>query len=336
MDKVTVESQIILEITKRIRSGIYAPDTFLPPLIALSTEFHTSSTTISKALNAIRKKGLLKMIRGKGTRVLALNERSQNGTVGIVVSLSPSLFSHEPAGILEGFRKTLKENRQHYRIVLESELNGILHSDQSLGDYFGGLLFIEAAGEEKQIEKLKSLNFPYVVANLESPMEATCTWVNHKKTTKTAVIMLAAMGHKKIALISRDINSLFYKDAFEGYKTGLTEAGLIFDDKLLIISDFTESLSAYHAVNKFLNSNEMPDAFVACRDYLAYGICKALTEKNNYKRATIVCDQKLMSTQTLRELRKILKKREISVEIFKYKGEMNVEELIKEQLLYYM
>ena len=220
------------------------------------------------------------MIRGKGTRVLALNERSQNGTVGIVVSLSPSLFSHEPAGILEGFRKTLKENRQHYRIVLESELNGILHSDQSLGDYFGGLLFIEAAGEEKQIEKLKSLNFPYVVANLESPMEATCTWVNHKKTTKTAVIMLAAMGHKKIALISRDINSLFYKDAFEGYKTGLTEAGLIFDDKLLIISDFTESLSAYHAVNKFLNSNEMPDAFVACRDYLAYGICKALTEKN--------------------------------------------------------
>jgi len=231
-------------------------------------------------LNAIREKGLLKMIRGKGTRVLALNERPQNGTVGIVVSLSPSLFSHEPARILEGFRKTLKENKQHYRIVLESELNGILHSDQSLGDYFGGLLFIEATGEEKQIEKLKSLDFPYVVANLESSMEATCTWVNHKKTTNTAVIMLAAMGHKKIALISRNTNELFYKDALEGYKNGIEEAGLDFNDKLLVISDSTEAIGAYYTVSEFLKSNELPDAFVACRDYLAYGACKALTEKN--------------------------------------------------------
>ena len=56
MNKATVKSQIVSEITKRIRCGDYASGTLLPQLLTLAAEFHTSSTTISQALNIIRKK----------------------------------------------------------------------------------------------------------------------------------------------------------------------------------------------------------------------------------------------------------------------------------------
>ncbi len=280
MKKETVESQIVFEITQRIRSGRYAPDALLPPLLALAAEFQTSSTTISQALNRIRKKGLLETVRGKGTRVLSLEERPQTGTVGIVVTGQPALFSQEPSMILEGMYGALEKNRQHYRIVLQQELDGLLSDPQSLIDSFGGLLFIESGGVEEPIQKMQSIHFPYVVANLETPMNATCTWVDHQKTTRTAVLMLAAMGHQKIALVTRDTKALFYEDALNGYKNGLKQSGLIVDDALRITSDSSEALGAYHATKDFLETNELPDAFVACRDYLAYGVCKALKEKN--------------------------------------------------------
>ncbi|RLE54426.1 MAG: tRNA guanosine(15) transglycosylase TgtA [Candidatus Methanomethylicota archaeon] len=91
-------------------------------------------------------------------------------------------------------------------------------------------------------------------------------------------------------------------------------------------------LDEIYPLSQYENAKEVD----ACSEKVILEAVEALTEKNNYKRAIIVCDQKLMSTQTLRELRKILKKRGISVEIFKYKGEMDVEKLIKEQTLYYM
>ena len=220
------------------------------------------------------------MIRGKGTRILSLNERPQFGTVGIVVTSSPALFSHEPSFILQGIYDALEKNRQHYRIVLKNELDGLLLDNQSLSTRFGGLLFIESAGVEEHITKIQKLNFPYVIANLEKPIKATCTWIDHKKTTNTAVLMLAAMGHEKIVLIARDLGQLFYQDAFEGYKSGLKKAGLVFDENLIIIVESNQEIGAYQAVNNFLKTNELPSAFVACRDYLAYGACAALKEKN--------------------------------------------------------
>ncbi len=278
MEKKIVEQRIVTEIIKRIRQNIYKPDAIIPTQLEFAREFHTSPTTISRALSKIYERGLLEPKRGQGTRVIPADERSQQGIVGIVAQDPAWLSTREADLILQGVNDTFRSRSQHARIVFKNELEKIFLEKQDLWLKFSGLIFMESLGTEKYIEKIKLLQFPYVVANLEKPMDAVCTYIDHKKTTKTSVLMLAAMGHEKIALIAKDFNQNFYMDAYEGYKNGLKEAGLPFDEKLVIIAE-EKDFGAYEAVNDFLKSNALPNAFVACRDYLAHGACTALRER---------------------------------------------------------
>lgn len=277
MEKKIVELRIVSKIIKRIRQNIYKPDTLIPAQLELAGEFHTSPTTISKALNKIHEKGMVELKRGKGTRVIPVNERPEKGIVGIVAQDTAWLSTREAALILQGVNDAFETNSQHARIVFKNELGKILLNKQGLNSKFGGLIFMESMGTEEYIEEVKRLQFPYVVANLEKPMDAVCTYIDHKKTTNTSVLMLAAMGHEKIALLAKDLGQNFYSDAYEGYRSGLKEAGLPFDKKLVIIAEEKEN-GAYESVNRFLRSNAPPEALVACRDYLAYGACAALQE----------------------------------------------------------
>jgi DNA-binding LacI/PurR family transcriptional regulator len=280
MNKLSVKSNIASELKRRILDGEYAPGSMMPNQSQLTKEFKTSFSTITKALKEVKEHGLIELSPKRGTRVLPLAERPAKGLVGIIIWRAEKPIKPEPLLMIAGICQQLTENNQHYELIY------MLHSDnqnRNLLDElerYVGFIFVEMlASSSSLLQELERHRFPYAVANLEEECDFTSTWVDHRKTTSMAVKFMLAFGHRRIAILTRDLTSLFYKRAFAGYKNGLEHAGIELDENLIIIADGYESTIAYNAMKKYLTQYPTPPtAIIACRDYLAAGAWQALDE----------------------------------------------------------
>jgi GntR family transcriptional regulator, arabinose operon transcriptional repressor len=282
MNKLSVESNIASELKRRILDGEYKLGSVMPTQSQLTKEFKTSFTTITKALNQVKEHGLIELSPKRGTRVLPLNKRPTKGLVGIIILTwyASEPTQCEPKLMIDGICKKLTENNQHYELVYmlqpENKNRNLL---KELNRYVG-FIFIEMFKSSSLVAELEQRRFPYVVANLEVNSEFTSTWVDHKKTTATAVSVLAAFGHKHIALLTKELDSYFYRSALKGYKQGLKNAKIKFDEKLVIITkEKGHAEVAYTATKHYLDNHSTPTAIIACRDYLAAGVWQAITER---------------------------------------------------------
>jgi LacI family transcriptional regulator len=153
---------------------------------------------------------------------------------------------------------------------------------EALTAQYGALIFAETSGQtsghEEVIVGLERRKIPVVVANLEIDLEASATFVDHRKVALRATQVLAGFGHRRIAFLAREPGYLFYGEARRGYLDGLKEAGIAADDSLIAVSQQTDPLSAYFATKPLLERSDPPTALVAARDILAQGACRAITE----------------------------------------------------------
>ena len=67
---VPVWKQIAGILRDRIESGDYPPDTAIPSLVRLTAEFGVAEVTVRKAVDALKRDGLLAGTPGKGTYVV--------------------------------------------------------------------------------------------------------------------------------------------------------------------------------------------------------------------------------------------------------------------------
>jgi DNA-binding LacI/PurR family transcriptional regulator len=280
MNKLSVESNIASEIKRRILDGEYAVGSSMPTQRKLAVEFKTSPTTISQALTQVKENGLIELSPGRGTRVLPLSERPHQGAIGIIYHGETEPVRHEPVLILNGIYSSLSERFQHYQLLSSAKMD-MNNIDKELKS-FAGVILLEAATEKTVtlIKHLKRTHFPYVVANLEKSLDYTCTWVDHQKTTAMAVKVLTAFGHRRIAFITRDLDSFFYENAFKGYKQGLEHVEIPFDKNLVATVENGDYTGAFYEPTKnFLRScKTMPTAIIVGRDYQASGVWQACEE----------------------------------------------------------
>ncbi|MBN4073935.1 GntR family transcriptional regulator [bacterium AH-315-E10] len=277
MKKSSIEHDISREISRRIHAGIYAMGSPLPKQREMAQEFQTSPTTISKALNHLQKRGLINAIPGHGTQVLPVDDRDDTGAVAIFCPRKGKLHD-EPARILKGITDGLVARHQHYRLIYRSDYKYKRDFSKLYTDY-SGFISMEDLGLETTIRAAEKKHFPYVIANLEQNSDFTCTWINHLRTTETAVRVLASFGHSRIALITRKSGNDFYKEALKGYKQGLRDVNIHFDKELIIISR-NRGQDIRRITKRILSHNNAPTAFIACRDYLAHGVWQAAGDLN--------------------------------------------------------
>lgn len=277
MRKLLVEDQIAAELRQRIANGIYSPGASMPTERDFAREFATSRTTISKAFRRLRTMGIVDQAPGRGTRVIPVRERSAVGAVGIIAAGGmPEQIA--PARIVQGMEETLARNGQHFQLALDLKDPSRVTVDM-ITERYAGALFVQGLGFEHLLPALEERRYPYVVANLEKRIEATCTWVDHRKTTRTAVGVLTAMGHRRVVLLTRPPDLFFYDRAMEGFKDGLADADVAFEEAMVIVSPPADALGAYLHMREYLESHPAPTGVVAGRDYLAQGAAKALEER---------------------------------------------------------
>ena len=306
------------ELKQRIATGVYATHSFLPSERALADELNTSRNTLRAALSLLEKEKYILRSQSRGVRVLPPQDRLAKNRVGVVYQhwmANPPELTYMLAGIQDcltglGYRYDLVpigRDRRHTSTGSEhvfrpqpsctlsptvsdpvacnhgqaspQESDHRATSMANLEERFGAVVFVETFRQEAAILNLHKNGLLVAVANLETDIAVSGTWVDHRKTTSSAVNTLVALGHRRIALLARAPEVLFYGQVHKAYKTALAEAGIPLDPRMVAVCDETDDLAAYFAVKPLIDCENPPTAVVAARDVLAKGACGAYQER---------------------------------------------------------
>ena len=139
-----------------------------------------------------------------------------------------------------------------------------------------GVCLLRVKTEDKSIDYLKKMNFPFVVIGRPEETEGML-WVDNDnfKATYNLVNKLVQMGHSKIAYIGAKEDLTVTKDRLKGFKVACEMNGISVDDNNIIMKDeFTEE-EGIKATEELIGNN-IATAIIAQDDLIAFGTLKAL------------------------------------------------------------
>ncbi len=96
---------------------------------------------------------------------------------------------------------------------------------------------------------------------------------------RLAMKHLIDKGHRQIAFVAGDISHPSIEERFIGYKQGLEDASIPFDENLVVIDeDYPGDKNGYHAMCKLRKRKASFTAIFAANDAMAFGCMKCLKE----------------------------------------------------------
>jgi DNA-binding LacI/PurR family transcriptional regulator len=142
-----------------------------------------------------------------------------------------------------------------------------------------GIIVATGVRNDAFLKELIVQNVPIaLVAREMSVLAASTVLVDDFAGGYSATSHLIELGHKRIAIISENINVTSSKERVRGYRHALEEAGILFDEELVIVSDFSVETGKKVAL-KLLDWPTRPTAIFACNDLLAIGAMQAAKER---------------------------------------------------------
>lgn len=109
-------------------------------------------------------------------------------------------------------------------------------------------------------------------------LESQCMTFDNERGGYLATKHLIELGHRRIVKLQGQLDRPDALARFEGYKRALREAGLPFDDNLVVEGHYYE-LGAYRALKALLARQVDFSAIFASNDHMAYGAQLALREQ---------------------------------------------------------
>jgi LacI family transcriptional regulator len=144
-----------------------------------------------------------------------------------------------------------------------------------------GLLAVFPGQLADQLTELYQQGVP--VVTIDDQQEHVTPWVRADNVTGAyeAVRHLVRLGHRRIAHIRGPREYLASHDRHRGYLQALREAGIAFDDDLILEGTFL-SPSGYECAQHLfdLAPEKRPTAIFASADQMAYGVLRAAEERS--------------------------------------------------------
>lgn len=86
---------------------------------------------------------------------------------------------------------------------------------------------------EPTIAEIRRAGVPVVILDRDIPVEADIVYSEHRQPVETLVGQLAALGHRRIGLVTASLNIRPGRERVLGYRNALAQAGLEADDWLI-------------------------------------------------------------------------------------------------------
>ncbi|MFJ7678821.1 catabolite control protein A [Peribacillus sp. NPDC097198] len=253
----------------------------------VAREANVSMATVSRVVNgnpnvkpATRKK-VADVINRLGYRPNAVARglaSKKTTTVGVVIPDISSIFFAELARGIEDIASMYK-----YNIILSSSDENIdkeFHLlNTMLGKQVDGIVFMSGNITDEHVKEFKNSPVPIVLAgSVEESGQVPSVNIDYEAAAFDAVMSFAKNGHKRIGYVSGNLSAPINEKKLTGYKQGLKEAGLSFDESLLVEGDYTYD-SGIESFDKFLEAEDRPTAILVGADEMALGIVHAAQDK---------------------------------------------------------
>lgn len=144
-----------------------------------------------------------------------------------------------------------------------------------------GICLLTSASDDKCINYLRNINFPFVVIGRPDDKN-NILWVDNDnvKAMYDVVNRVIELGHKRIAFIGAQKNLNVSQDRLKGYINAIFDARIQFDGNIIIQEKGATEEYGYKAMKRILDSGEEVSAVVTTDDLLSLGVLKALKEAN--------------------------------------------------------
>jgi LacI family transcriptional regulator len=242
----------------------------------VANALNISPSTVSRGLkdHPHIRKGTIKKIKatahemGYQRNKFASNLRQKHtNTIGVVV---PKLNSYFMATVIAGMEKVT--NLHGYGLIIsqsqESGKQEISCVTTLFNSRVDGLL-VSLAFDTKNIDHFNVLlnkNIPVVFFDRVSECGGCMSVViDNYKAGYEATHHLIDQGCKRIVHLTGNLLRNVYTDRFRGYKQALSDNGIPFDQKMVIISDLNEQ-AGIDTAKKILNMKSRPDGIFTAND----------------------------------------------------------------------
>ena len=248
--------QIYREMRQKIISGVYQER--IPSLRNLAKEYQANVRTISKAVSALAKEGLLV----QGRRNLGFRIRAENRTfsIGLIASRTKEYFL-EPgdyySSIYYGVNKVIHEKRAIFSYQYrDNKVSGYRSMFHNLNLVDGLLIFLPFLSYKRELIELGREKFPFVVvgSTFKEP-EINYVDSNNVGDSCMAVESLLAHGHRRIAMLNAELpEKTDPEEKLQGYKEVLKKHKVAFDPELVFMGNDPKE------AGRFLSLRNQPTA----------------------------------------------------------------------------
>jgi LacI family transcriptional regulator len=141
-----------------------------------------------------------------------------------------------------------------------------------------GIIFVATGDQVDSLNFLRSRAMPVVVVNRDlSGVGVDLIFTDNRQGGYMATRHLLSLGHTRIACIAGPSDLTLGADRVLGYRYALEEAGLPYDERLVLAGDY-QPASGFRVACQLLAYTDRPTAIFACNDLMAVGALRAAVE----------------------------------------------------------
>jgi LacI family transcriptional regulator len=203
-------------------------------------------------------------------------------TVGYLMPrVSSSIAQPFVAQLLQGLGEALSKRSWDLLVVQpNSSKDEMTHIERMVrSGRVGGLVISRPLKNDPRIRLLQDLKCPFVVHGRTASC-ADYAWydVDGDDAFITAVNHLVSLGHSRTAFIGAPLQYQFAQDRLNGYRSAVQANGLVVDEDLIQIADFSDD-GGEMATNMLLDLPVPPTAIVCVSDTMALGALAAIRSR---------------------------------------------------------
>ncbi|GEL77182.1 catabolite control protein A [Tenuibacillus multivorans] len=246
----------------------------------VAKEANVSMATVSRVINGntnvkpTTRKKVLAAIEDLGFRpnAVARGLASRKTTsVGVIIPDISNMFFAELARGIEDIATMYK-----YHIILSSSDQNTNKEldlfDNMLEKQVDGVIFMGGSISEEHVKAFKSSNIPVVLAaTVDESNEIPSVNIDYYSAIFDVVNRLVDKGEKQIGYISNSSKSSIENSKIQGYKDGLQENKIEFDEHMIFDGDDTYQ-AGIEGVNHLLKQEPKPTAIMTSSDEMALGV----------------------------------------------------------------
>lgn len=204
--------------------------------------------------------------------------------LGLILPNSESDLFNNPFFILLMKGISIYAHKKGYYIMYyfskdeEEEIESI--KEYTNGKTVDGVILLKSMQNDKCIEYLKKIEYPFVVVG-RPEVNSNILWVDNDnfQAMYNVVNTLILKGHKCIGFVGGNSQMNMSRDRLQGYAKALDLHGICYDENIVREqNEFTEKCGYDAMVSIFKYKN--PTAVVTTDDLIAFGVIQAINENN--------------------------------------------------------